>query len=323
MLVERARATGLAAPIPGGIRAIIKEGMRVMYSRGGRRFRWLAVALVALAFAAAPAIAQAPTAPINDNYLNSLELNKAGTPLDRVDTLVDHRDTTLATVQPDIFSPPNHGGPAEVTGCAGQAEGHTIWYDFYPDASGLVRIRTSGFDTIMAVMPFSTSTLVPDASQRQCVVNLASNTQELFANVQKGVAYTVQIGGVGNEAGPLEFLFDYVVAAPKLQADATAALLPQSGGVQVVKLTVKATKGSKVQVTCSRGCRSVSRTASKGTVTFPGLAGVQLSAGTTVKIFVTKKNSVGAFIVYHITRGNFSKSQRCLKPNTKTPEACP
>jgi hypothetical protein len=297
--------------------------MRVMYSRGGSRFRWLVVGLAGLGFAAAPAIAQAPAPPINDNYLNSLELNKAGTPLDRVDTLVDHRDLTLASVQSDIFNPPNHGGPVEVTGCNGVAEGHTVWYDFYPDANGIVRIRTSGLDTVMAVMPFNTTTLLPDAGSRQCAVNMQSNTQELFANVQKGLAYTVQVGGVNNEAGPMEFLFDYIVAAQKLQADATAALLPLSTGVQVVKLTVKATKGAKVQVTCTRGCRSASKTAGKGSVSFPSLVGDQLPAGAKVKIFVTKKNAVGALIVYHIVRGNFSKTQTCLKPNTKTPEACP
>ena len=68
------------------------------------------------------------------------------------------RNTAAATVQSDIFTPPQSGGPAEVTGCNGVSEGKTIWYDFYPDANGLVRIRTSAeFATVMAVMPFDPS----------------------------------------------------------------------------------------------------------------------------------------------------------------------
>ena len=52
-----------------------------------------------------PVSPPAPPAPINDDYLSSLELNRQGTKLNRVDTLRDVRDTSAATVQTNIFDP--------------------------------------------------------------------------------------------------------------------------------------------------------------------------------------------------------------------------
>src|SRR5271168_4027607 len=79
--------------------------------------------------------------PLNDNYLSSLNLNNPHTKLNREDTLTDVRNTTAATVQPNILSP--QPGPPELTGCEGVTEGKTVWYDFYPDANGFMRVRTS------------------------------------------------------------------------------------------------------------------------------------------------------------------------------------
>ena len=88
------------------------------------------------------------SAPVNDNYLSSLELNGPHTALNDSQTLKDVRSTVGATVQTNILSPcglarcPN--GPAEVTSCQGINYGATICYDFYPQADGDVSIRTSG-----------------------------------------------------------------------------------------------------------------------------------------------------------------------------------
>ncbi len=143
----------------------------------------------------------AAAAPINDNYLNALNLNEPptqhhpGTPLNRTETLRDERNTAAATVQSNILSP--HPGEAELTGCNGVTEGKTIWYDFYPNANGLVRIRTSAsFGTVMAVMPYNPTTLLPENEQRKCAVNQPTVAGELFANVQAGKSYTIQLGGV-------------------------------------------------------------------------------------------------------------------------------
>jgi hypothetical protein len=265
--------------------------------------------------------APCPAPPINDNYLESLNLNKPGTALNRTETLRDVHDTTAATVQPDIFNPPSHGGPPELTGCNGAGEGGTIWYDFYPDADGLVRIRTSAtFGTIMAVMPFDPKTLLPDNSQRRCAVNQTTMAGELFDNVQAGKSYTVQIGGVTGAGGSVEFLFDYLVAPKRLQAEATLAAQPLAGGVRVVSLAVNAPRKARVEVRCTRGCRPQAATAR--TVRFARLRGAVLPDGTSLKIYVTARNQIGAYIEYRIGRGSFVKTQRCLAPGSKRPKRC-
>ncbi len=276
---------------------------------------------VTLAWAAMAADAAAPEPPVNDSYLDSLNINKPGTPLNRTETLSDTRDTSAATVQSDIFNPPSHGGPAELTGCNGTTEGKTIWYDFYPDANGVVRIRTSAeFGTVMAVMPYEPKTLLPEYGQRHCAVNEPTMAGELFYNVQAGKSYTIQIGGAGEAGGNVQFLFDYLVQPKRLQAEATLTAQPLTGGVRVLSLAVSAPKKARVEVRCTRGCRPQARTAR--TVGFPGLRGATLSDGAALKIYVTAKNDIGAYIEYRIGRGSFTKTQRCLAPGSKRPVRC-
>lgn len=265
--------------------------------------------------------APCPAPPINDNYLESLNINKPGSALNRTETISDLRDTTAATTQSEIFNPPSHGGPPELTGCNGVSESGTVWYDFYPDANGLVRIRTSAtFGTIMAVVPFDSKSLLPDESQRHCAVNQATAAGELFANVQAGKSYTVQIGGVAGAAGSIQFLFDYLVKAPRLHAEATLAAAPLANGVRIVSLAVAAPRKSHVEVRCSRGCRPQATTARS--VGFPRLRGTVLHKGASLKIYVTAKNQIGAYIEYRIGNGKFTKTERCLAPGSKKPKTC-
>lgn len=303
--------------------------MRATHTRS-----WRAIALVAsttlLAIGAtttmtATAAAPATVPPINDNYLDALNLNEPptphhpGTPLNRTETLRDERNTTAATVQSDILSP--QPGPAELTGCNGVTEGKTIWYDFYPNANGLVRIRTSAsFGTVMAVMPYNSTTLLPENEQRKCAVNQPTMAGELFANVEAGKSYTIQLGGVESAGGNLEFLFDYVVQLKHLQAEATLTAQPLTGGVQVVNLAVSAPKKARVEVRCTRGCRPQAKTARS--LGFPGLHGAMLPNGAALKIYVTAKNEIGTYIEYKIAHANFTKIQRCLAPGSKRPERC-
>jgi hypothetical protein len=267
------------------------------------------------------ASAAAPAPPINDNYLQSLNINKPGTPLNRTETITDVRDTTAATIQPDIFNPTSHGGPPELTGCNGVGESGTIWYDFYPDSSGVVRIRTSAtFGTIMAVVRFDPKSLLPEESQRRCAVNQTTAAGELFYDVQAGKSYTVQIGGVAGAAGNIQFLFDYLVKLKPVQAEATLTAAPLSNGVRIVSLAVAAPHRARVEVRCSRGCRPQATTARS--VGFPHLRGAVLPRGSSLKIYVTAKNEIGAFIEYRIGSGKFTKTQRCLAPGSKKPQTC-
>jgi len=257
--------------------------------------------------------------PINDNYLSSLNLNNPHTKLNREDTLTDMRNTSAATVQSNILSP--QPGPAELTGCEGVSEGKTIWYDFFPNANGFMRVRTSAtFGTVMAVMPYNPTTLLPEDNQRVCAVNAPTKAGELFASVQAGKSYTVQVGGVNSAGGELEVLFDYFVQLKHLQAETTLTAQPLPSGIKVVSLLVSAPTKARVEVRCTRGCSPQAATGKS--VGFSHLHGAVLPNGSTLKIYATAKNEVGTYIEYRISHDRFKKAQRCLAPGTKKPESC-
>jgi len=279
----------------------------------------LAVTLAAGATATVTAAAGPEPPPLNDNYLSSLNLNNPHTKLNREDTLTDVRNTAGATVQSDILAP--NPGPPELTGCDGVSEGKTIWYDFFPDANGFMRVRTSAmFGTVMAVMPYNPTTLLPENNQRVCAVNEPTKAGELFASVQAGKSYTVQLGGVGSAGGELEVLFDYFVQLKHLQAETTLTAQPLQNGIKVVSLTVSAPAKARVEVRCTRGCSP--QVASGKSVGFARLHGAVLPNGSSLKIYATAKNEIGSFIEYQISHDRFKKVQRCLAPGSKKPESC-
>ena len=303
----------------------------------------LRAAVVVAALLAIPISASAapPGAPINDDYLESLQLNPRGTKLDRTNTLRDARETTNASVQGDVFAPPSNGGPAEPTTCGDDRYGKTVWYDFHPDVSGIARIRANGFDTAISVTPFNTRNAVPSFGRRQCINESPSTQEELLARVSKGQAYTIQIGGVNDAFGNLEFLFDFLADTDgdsvlddvdkcdrlrgpsneagcprRLRAAVTLRAVPLATGIRLVALRVNATRGSRVSVRCG-GCRPQVKRARN--VAFGRLRGKRLRAGTNLVIRVTRRNSIGSYFKYRITRGNFVKTERCLNPGSRKP----
>jgi hypothetical protein len=307
-----------------------------------------AAAAVVGVFVLALPVAAAAAPPVNDNYLSSASLNSPGSRLDRTHTLQDvGRVTTEATVQSDLYNPPKSGGLPEITtfdrcrNTAGASSyGHTVWYDFYPDVSGLVRIRASGYDTVISVFEFDARTGRPNYDTRQCINASASTDEELFASVRGKHSYTVQIGGANDAAGNLAFAFDFLADAdrdgvldsadqcrtlkgraptgcpPRLSAEVTLRASPTANGIQLIAVDVTAPRGSRVQVTCP-GCGRQAKTAR--TVRFPGLRGTRLSAGSKLRIYVTKPGAIGAYIQYRIVAGNFVKTKRCLLPGSRTP----
>ena len=302
--------------------------------------------VVALVMAVPVTAVAAP--PDNDNYLSSASLNSPGSRLDRTHTLRDAgRDTTGATVQSDIFSPPRSGGLREITSfdqcrnsTGATSYGHTVWYDFYPDVSGLVRLQTQGYDAVISVSEFNPRTFQPDFTHRQCINELSGSAEELFATVLGKHSYIVQIGGANDAAGSLTFGFDFLAdrdrdgvldstdqcptlrgrapsgCPPRLSAEVTLRASPTPNGIQLIGVDVSATRGSRVEVRCP-GCRTQAKTAR--TVHFPGLRGKRLSAGSLLKIYVTKPRAIGAYIQYKIVRGNFVKTKRCLNPGSRRP----
>ena len=133
-----------------------------------------------------------------------------------------------------------------------------------------------------------------------------------------GKAYTVQIGGVNNATGMLEFLFDFIPDIRRITADATLIAQALPTGILVRSLGVTAPKGAHVSVRCSAGCRPQARTAVN--VRFPRLAGTRLKSGARLQIFVTAPNSIGVYVEYKIRSGNFSKLVRCLAPGSLKPK---
>jgi hypothetical protein len=304
---------------------------------GSRAAGWVIAALLAL-----PAVASAQ-APVNDNYLNSAPINTPGSRLERKATLRSAVDTTNATVQGDVFSPPNSGGPAELTTCAGTSYGKTVWYDFYPDVNGVVQLRASGYDTVLTAVPFNRTTAQPNFDRALCANASNSTTEAYFVEVKGGASYSVQIGGVNGAGGALEFLFDFLAdtdgdgvldtvdrcdrldgpegnnGCPRRQrVNVTLRARPTATGIDIDVLTVSARRGSRVVVSCSRGCRrQVKRAGRTGTMIFPALGGVDLSAGARLEIRVTKPGYFGEFVRYTVLRGNFRKIERCMNPGSR------
>jgi hypothetical protein len=296
---------------------------------------------VAAALLALPAGAYAQSPPENDNYLQSFGLNTPGSRLERTDTLRATADTTNATVQADVFNPPQSGGPAEPTTCQGTSYGKTVWYDFYPDVNGVVQLRASGYDTTLAVVPFDRSTGRPNFARTQCVDQSTSTTEVFLVEVRGRDAYTVQIGGAGGIGGPLEFLFDFLadtdgdgvvdqgddcrlLAGPRSndgcpreqRFNATLRARGTATGIEIETLTVTTGRGSRVVVSCSSGCRRQVKRA-RSTVRFPALRGVVLRAGTRLEVRVTRRGFFGHVKRFTILRGNIKSIERCTYPGSR------
>jgi hypothetical protein len=299
--------------------------------------------LALLAAGSAPAVAAPPT---NDNYLQSLRLNEDGSRLERRDTLRDVRDTTEATTQSDVFNPgpngqPGGGGPPEPTTCASSTYGKTVWYDMYPDVNGLVRLRANGFNTVIAVVPFSRSSGAPNFGARQCADASAGPAEEFLVYVRGGRAYTIQIGGVNNAFGSLEFLFDFLADTDgdrvldaddecprspgtrrngcpvRISAEVNFRAQPTGNGIRFVSFRVVASRGARVQVICP-GCGRQVRKA--GTVGFPRMRGRSLSAGSKIVVRATKRGAIGRHITYRVVRGNIrGPVNRCMNPGSRRP----
>jgi hypothetical protein len=285
-------------------------------------------------------------APVNDDYLESLRLNSPGQRLERTDTLKDVvPDTEMAnaSVQPDVFNPPDSGGPAEVTTCAGASYGKTVWYDFYPDVPGVVRIRANGYDAVISVVPFKRDTGMPQFDRRACINDSSSTQEEMLTRVRRGRSYTIQLGGVNDASGELEFLFDFLAdtdndgvlddadncprlsgggrpsGCPKrLRPEVVLRAQPIAGGIRVLGLTVTAPRKSRVAISCSRGCKTEVKRA-QSEISFKRIRGNELPAGSKLVIRVTRRRAIGAYIAYRIRDGNFDKFERCLMPGSKKP----
>ena len=307
----------------------------------------LLASLVALAALALPATALA-VAPINDDYLKSTPINRPDTRVTREDVKTSV-DTTEATTQADLFLPGTVGGGGpENTTCQGHVFGKTVWYDLHPDVDGALEVQTGGFNVAINVYEFDNRS-AKILRAVDCSADLGTQDFIPGTRLKAKRHYTIQIGGLddGAGAGPLggvlgisfqffadrddDDVFDPLDSCPdqpgvresggcppELRSTPKLTAAPTATGIIVKKLSVSATKGAKVEVRCRRRC-SGSQARTAGVVSFPLLRGRALPAGARIEIFVTKAHAIGSYVRYDVVRGNFKRTDRCLRPGSHTP----
>lgn len=114
-------------------------------------------------------------------------------------------------------------------------------------------------------------------------------------------------------------------------ADVSLRARPTDSGIMVRTMRVTAPRGAKVLVRCGRRCRfaktaefseAPAATAAR-LLAFKRLAGRSFKSGARIKIYVSKKNRIGRYFEYRVTRGDFRKIKRCLNPGSRRPRKCP
>jgi hypothetical protein len=313
-----------------------------------------AAAAAALAFPAAAAAAPPP----NDNYLASTSIvTQQGTvPLEFAERL----DTTEATTQPDMFNPnrdgqPFGGGDPEPTSCgAGQpAFGRTAWWDFKPQSAGGVEIRASGgFDVVLAVYEWSEQTSRITSTVR--CQNAEVGSESMLLEVSRGTNYTVQVGGLANTGGPLQFRLDYfpdtdgdgvldgpdkcrtrqgIQAAggcpPELRATPRIRYDGVAGGIRITSLAIDdVPRGARAEVRCRRcGGKVTARARRAGVLKLNRFVGREVRNGDRIEVRITQPRArsgryrfgaIGKYYRWPVTGdGLGDRVSRCTNPGSR------
>jgi hypothetical protein len=264
---------------------------------------------------------------LNDNYLASSRMVRADGGVARFYHNVV--DTTQATTQSDLFDPSREGAPLggagpEQTACGSTAFGNTVWYDFSPEVFGGVEIIAAGFDTVVTVYRFDARTALTTAVVT-CQNNSAGASEDvLLPRVQRGVSYTVQVGGAaipaGFAGGPLDFTFRFfadrdrdgvldetpdrcpdlpgIQAAggcpPTLAAAARLAWAVTGNGLRLTRASVvHVPRGSRIVARCRRcgASQTVHVRGSQNAARLSRFLGRTLPAGAVIQISVTHPRS--------------------------------
>jgi hypothetical protein len=269
-------------------------------------------------------VSQAQAAPpANDNYL-------ASTTMARGDGRVlrgyhDVVDTTEATTQTDLFDPSREGTPfggagLENTACGATTFGKTVWYDFAPDVDGGVEIVAAGFDAVVTVYRYGASSARITGVVTCQNASAGASEDVLVPRVQKGVSYTVQVGGVGvgaaAAAGSLDFTFRFFAdrdsdgvldeldrcpdqpgipeaggCPPRLSLTARMGWSGTGSGVRLSRFVVdNVPGGARIEARCRRcGVTQVVNASRTGAVRLKRFLGRALPKGATIEVFETHK----------------------------------
>jgi hypothetical protein len=304
------------------------------------RLPFAAIVALAATLAAAPAASASP--PANDAYMAATALNQPGSEMPRDTVTSPPADTTEATLQTDLLSPPAGGGPPEPDACDGTPLDRTTWYRFFPDVSGRITISAVGLDTVIGLVPFA-SAAAPLPQGYTCA-NLRDDTIEtLTAAVQARTGYAVQVGGAQGAAGILQVSFTFLPdrdgdgvtdeqdgcprtpgtaggCPPKIVARVAYKYDGSARGVRFRYLRVSdAPSGARVDVRCSRGCRHQRLTVRAAHTELTSFRRRFMPVGAAIEVRVTKPGQIGTYTRFTVSAGNVTSTDRCLPPGSSKP----
>jgi hypothetical protein len=325
----------------------------------------IAVAAAAsLAWAVQPAVAQSP--PPNDNYLSSTIIPQGSTTGMRLIRYHDTENLTAATTQGDLFNPdqsglPFAGGGPEPLTCGPDRYGQTIWYDIHPKVPEGLQLTANGVPNVIAVYRWSLTTSKIVARLGCQAGPSGANTVNLPGELQKGDAYTVQVGALTTPAGPAtgsaafsaafvpdhdgDGVYDPLDACPTLAGILKLGGCPplaspsinwnMAGQMLTQFLVGGLPAAARIIVRCSCGLAQTRTVgAHAASVSMGGLLKRTVPAGAELQLWATKRPSgtgtyrygaIGTYLRYTVRAGGLGVPvKRCLMPGSLTPRRqCP
>jgi hypothetical protein len=299
-----------------------------------------AAALVLAAAAAAPAASAA--APDNDHYLAATALNAPGSEMPRDMVTTPATDTSAATLQADLLNPPSAGGPPEPGACGATPLGRTVWYRFFPDVDGRVKLQAFGFDATLALVPF-TSVDEPLPQGYDCANQRDDLIETLEQPVEAATGYAVQAGGAAGAAGILQVSFTFLPdrdgdgvtdeddrcprkpgtangCPPEIVAAIAYKYDGAPNGATFRYLDVRgAPRGARVDVRCSRGCRHQRLKVRSRLTHVKAFRGRFMPAGARIEVRLTKRGYIGAYREFTVSVGDVKTTDGCLRPGSRVP----
>jgi hypothetical protein len=322
----------------------------------------LRLCLAALVAAAAFPAAASAAVPPNDNYLASSSLNERGKPVPLEAPF--SVDTTDATTQANLFDFNSQGVPldgppqAEETTCGSVSYGKTVWYDFHPDVDGDVYVTAApsagvAFTPVLRLYEWRLTD-----SRITRTVACAAATELVAPGVEKGKAYTLQVGGVnamgGQLSGTINFFPDrdddgvYDVGSPKDACPTTPGtgngcppdlrVAPSinydrtGAGIRISGFTVSGVPKGATVTARGGGASQTVKAKKAGRVKLSKLVGRNAGAGSNIELRVTlgrtgtgkyKFGATGAYFKWPVKAGSLgTRVARCLHAGSGKIERC-
>jgi hypothetical protein len=298
------------------------------------------LAAAVLLLAVAPAAHAAP--PDNDDYLAATALNAPGSEMPRDTVTSPATDTSEATLQADLLDPPSVGGPPEPSACGQSPLDHTVWFRFFPDVAGDIRLQALGYDATLALVPFS-AVESPFPQGYDCANRRDDAIETLNRPVESGASYAVQAGGAAGATGTLQVNFTFLPdrdrdgvtdeqdkcprrpgtangCPPRIGAGINYSYdSGPRGGVFLYLIVRGAPRGAHVQIRCSRGCRRQRLKVRSKVTRVKSFRGRFMPAGTRVEVRVTKRGYIGDYRAFTVAGGEVTLTDRCLPPGSTVP----